>query len=220
MTQEIPLFPLNTVLFPGTPIHLHIFEPRYREMIGRCLDDGAPFGVVLIQSGVEALGPLPRPHALGCTALIADVERLGGGRMNLVAVGGERFRILGTRRDRPYLVAEVEMLPLEAGDPADVRRAERQLRGWMGRYLDVLAAASETREDLSVARLPGDPRSLGYVAASLLPLPAHAKQDLLASTHLAELLRDVGLMYRRELPILETLIAQPGGEDEGPFSRN
>ncbi len=76
---EIPLFPLNTVLFPGTPIHLHIFEERYKQMINLCLQEQRPFGVVLIRNGMEALGPLAEPFHIGCTAEIAHVERLEDG---------------------------------------------------------------------------------------------------------------------------------------------
>ncbi len=67
--MKIPLFPLKTVLFPGMPINLHIFEERYRLMINRCIDEQLPFGVVLIQKGEEALGPFwPNSHQVGCTA--------------------------------------------------------------------------------------------------------------------------------------------------------
>jgi len=145
---------------------------------------------------------------------------MGGGRMNIAAVGGERFRILGFKSEGPYLVGDVALMPLEAGDPTDVQAAERRLRGWMGRYLQVLAAASETRADLSPERLPGDAMTLAYVAASLLPISPIAKQELLAADHLPQLLMEASLMYERELPILETLIAQPSGEVESPFSLN
>src|SRR5512147_2655499 len=90
---ELPLFPLNTVLFPGMPISLHIFEPRYKLMIEQCIQIAQPFGVVLIREGVEALGPSAEPHQIGCSAQITQVERLEDGRMNIVAVGVERFQI-------------------------------------------------------------------------------------------------------------------------------
>lgn len=84
---ELPLFPLNTVLFPGTPIQLHIFEDRYLKMINRCIEEHKPFGVVLIEEGSEAFGPLAKPYRIGCTALIAKVEKLEDGRINITAVG-------------------------------------------------------------------------------------------------------------------------------------
>jgi uncharacterized protein len=91
---ELPLFPLNTVLFPGMPIQLYIFEQRYKEMIHDCLKSSQPFGVVLIRNGKEANSHLAEPHYVGCSARILDVEPLEEGRMNLVALGQQRFRIL------------------------------------------------------------------------------------------------------------------------------
>src|SRR3954453_11337770 len=89
--EEIPLFPLNTVLFPGMPLPLHIFEPRYREMIGACVRDERPFGVVLIKEGRE-VGEAAMPFEVGTLAKIVGVERLDDGRMNVVTVGTDRFR--------------------------------------------------------------------------------------------------------------------------------
>ena len=104
---ELPLFPLNTVLFPGMPINLHIFEPRYKLMIEQCIQNDEPFGVVLIHKGTEASGPLAEPHPIGCTAQITQVERLDDGRMNILAVGGERFQIRSLNLFEPYLVGTV-----------------------------------------------------------------------------------------------------------------
>src|SRR5438046_1437349 len=91
-TLLLPLFPLNTVLFPGMPLRLHIFEERYRLMIGECVERKQPFGVVLIKAGRE-VGEPAEPRGVGTTALIAAMSRMDDGRMNLVAVGQERFRI-------------------------------------------------------------------------------------------------------------------------------
>ena len=110
---DLALFPLNTVLFPGMPLQLHIFEPRYQTMIRHCLDHQQPFGVVLIHQGLEAYGPLAKPVQMGCAARIINTTPLEDGRMNLTAVGDERFRILKLNYDLPYLVGEVESVPLE-----------------------------------------------------------------------------------------------------------
>ena len=76
MTYELPLFPLNTVLFPGMPLPLHVFEERYKEMVQVCLDEQRPFGVVLIRSGVAEGGPLADPYDVGCVAEIIEVQKL------------------------------------------------------------------------------------------------------------------------------------------------
>ena len=96
---NLPLFPLNTVLFPVLPLKLNIFEPRYKQMLKRCLDTGEKFGVVLIKRGKEALGPLADPYQIGCTAQLVQVEQAPDERYDVTALGRERFRI--TSIDRP-----------------------------------------------------------------------------------------------------------------------
>lgn len=221
MSVELPLFPLHTVLFPGAPLSLHVFEPRYLALIEHCVEHACPFGVVGIRHGVEALGPLPEPVDVGCTAHIVEASRLPSGRLDVSAVGGERFRIERVSGEGPYLRALVEAAPLPAGDASANRAAERRLRRRLGRYLAVLAAASETRADLSSARLPSSPYALAYLAASLLRLAAPIKQELLESPDLTTMLSNVAGIYKRELPVLETLIGQSAGAPgSGPFSRN
>src|SRR5579863_7338060 len=97
----VPLFPLNTVLFPGMALPLHIFEPRYREMVGGCLDDNSPFGVVLARP--ESLYGLEVPYTIGTLARIVDYEQLPNGCYNLLTCGTRRFRILKESRDRNYM---------------------------------------------------------------------------------------------------------------------
>ena len=118
----LPLFPLNTVLFPGTPISLHIFEPRYREMVHTCLEDQRAFGVVLIQQGQEALPGQAEPYPVGCTARIVHSEKLDDGRYNLTAVGEERFRIRRLDNSKPYLQGWVETLFNESPRLSTLRR--------------------------------------------------------------------------------------------------
>ena len=112
---DLPLFPLNTVLFPGMILPLHIFEERYKLMIERCLDEERPFGVLLIREGKE-VGGTAVPHTVGTTTLIASVTRADGGRMNIITIGLERFRLRTLRRERPYLVGNAEPWPLADGD--------------------------------------------------------------------------------------------------------
>jgi len=113
MAQWLPLFPLNVVLFPHMPLPLHIFEPRYRQMIAECLEEGHSFGVVAIREGAET-GPAT-PHDVGTLAKIIRIERLDDGRMNLLVSGASRFEIVKTATDRPYLRGQVRIIP-EAGD--------------------------------------------------------------------------------------------------------
>src|SRR6185503_19425073 len=100
--MELRLFPLNTVLFPGMRMPLHIFEERYRLMIRECIEQDAPFGVLLIREGEETGGSAV-PHGVGTTARITQVEYLDDGRMNIFTIGQERFRLSELSTDREYL---------------------------------------------------------------------------------------------------------------------
>ncbi len=114
----LPLFPLDLVLLPGTPLPLHIFEPRYKEMIGECLANQAPFGVV--RATEEGFAEV------GCTAEIVSVTKeYPDGRMDLVAEGRQRFEVLELNRERSFLQAEIRFMPDESGDasPDDKARA-------------------------------------------------------------------------------------------------
>ena len=103
---ELPLFPLNVVLFPGTVRPLHIFESRYRQMIKDCLYQGTSFGVVLVREDSEYLSE--EPYSVGTMAEIRNLNRLENGSYNLLAIGTQRFRILSQHRNKPYLSGLVE----------------------------------------------------------------------------------------------------------------
>ncbi len=217
---ELPLFPLNTVLFPGMPLRLHVFEERYKEMIRRCLETSQPFGVVLIARGVEALGPLPEPHHIGCTAQIIQVEPLEQGRMNIVAIGQERFQVVSLYYDKPYLVGNVELYPMVADSPNAIAQAGRRLRPWVERYLHILSEAGLVQFD--AGQLPGDALGLGYLSAALLQAPAKQKQSLLAAERASAFLNDMGALFRREVALLESMVALHIRDEENPlpFSLN
>ena len=214
---DLALFPLNTVLFPGMPLQLHIFEPRYQTMIRSCLDHQQPFGVVLIHQGLEAYGPLAKPVQMGCAARIINTIPLEDGRMNLTAVGDERFRILKLNYDLPYLVGEVESVPLERPSSIEIARGARQLAPWVSEYLRLIQRIdAENAPDLSVIDLPEDPLVMLYLAASILQVPAVEKQHLLEVTYASELLAHVVRLYRREAVVLRKQLAE--GEGSGQES--
>jgi Lon protease-like protein len=114
---EIPLFPLGTVLFPGGPLPLRIFEARYIDLVRSCMRDGSGFGVVLIREGVEAGGPAST-FDVGTYARIVDFAPQPDGLLGIHATGERRFRILERRRQRDGLnVADIEWLPDEVLQP-------------------------------------------------------------------------------------------------------
>ena len=117
----LPLFPLNTVLFPGMQLKLHIFEPRYKTLINQCIDRNEPFGVVLIRHGAEIGSREILPFDVGCTADIGEVQRLPLGRMNILTTGHRRFRISAIDRSNPYLVADVDYFLPEEDRPGVIK---------------------------------------------------------------------------------------------------
>ncbi|MEO8394671.1 MAG: LON peptidase substrate-binding domain-containing protein [Chloroflexota bacterium] len=217
---ELPLFPLNTVLFPGMSLSLHIFEERYKLMIGRCIEANQPFGAVLIKTGSEVLSlrQTVKPFLIGSMAQITQVQSLSAGRLNITAIGQERFRILSLRRDQAYLVGQVESYPLDMDHSEAVGRSARLLRPWVERYLGVLEQTEKTQIDLR--QLPQNDLALAYYAAGLLKISLPQKQNLLALSNAAELTEQVRMLYRKEVTLLKALLFQPEHEQEGPFSLN
>lgn len=217
---ELPLFPLGSVLFPGSMINLHIFEDRYKEMINLCLQRRAPFGVVLIEEGREALGPLAKPFLVGCTAQIIGVQPLAQGRMFITAVGQERFRISNLSFDQPYLVGFVELYPLVGASSDALRGQSQQLRLLFMRYLEIVAQARSI--EIKTDQIPSEPVSLAYWSAAILQhVSQREKQDILASETAGELLAHVTRLYRREVSFLELMLAwHQRDENDGPFSVN
>jgi len=215
---KLPLFPLNTVLFPGMPLNLHIFEERYKLMIQLCLQRRQPFGVVLIKHGLETLGPLAEPYYIGCSARILESEPLSDGRMNILALGQKRFRILSLDYSQTYLVGTVELYPLDQGTPGLLQRSGKRLQPWIKRYMNILSEASDV--NLDPQHLPNDPMVLAYLAAVLLQIPPEQKQDLLASLRASDLIADLLVIYRREVALLRGLLIGESRQSLGQFSVN
>lgn len=175
MDQLLALFPLPTVLFPGATIPLHIFEERYKAMIGRCIDHKEPFGVVLIREGQAEGGELAEPYEIGTTALITSSLPVDDGRMYIIAEGHRRFRIKRTVQTKPYLVAAVELLDDEVGVEQHVQ-ADR-LGQLYEHYRNAIARATGVPQPL--ADLPDDPVAMSYQLSAQLQVPYLSKQQLL-----------------------------------------
>jgi Lon protease-like protein len=182
----LPLFPLEVVLLPGTPLPLHIFEPRYKEMMRECLALSAPFGVVrALEEGIAEVG---------CTAEILTVTKeYPDGRMDLVAEGRERFEVLELNEERSFLRAEVLLVPDEPGDAEiDARARAVQL------HLEILSLAGAV-QDLSAA----DQNHLSFYLAGSLPLDLDFKQKLLAMRSESERIQAVSTYLEGILPKLQ-----------------
>lgn len=226
MSVRLPLFPLGTVLFPGVPLPLHIFEPRYRQLIADLTDgpdeSGAQpraFGVIAIREGREvgedAVNAL---HEIGCTAALRRVEPYPDGRFDVLTVGRDRFRLLEVDRSGTYLVGEVEYLPENGGADTDVGVAATKAA--FRRYVAQLTATAEGAPRL-VADLPDDPVVLSYLVAASMVLDLPDRQSLLEAPDAAARLRVASALLARERAILARLPSVPGTSlTRGPTSLN
>jgi uncharacterized protein len=217
---ELPLFPLESVLFPGMSINLHIFEDRYKQMINLCIETRQPFGVVLIQEGMAQHGPLAKPHMIGCTAHITRMQPRGQGRMDINALGQDRFAIQSLNYDRPYLVGVVNLYPIHQGESDSLNRTGNSLRPWVERYLEILAKVGNL--PFNSQQLPSDPVQLGYLAAAILQqISQTQKQDLLAAESAIGMLKQIRSIYQREVALLDMMIQRAGNNSENEtFSQN
>ncbi len=205
MLELIPIFPLDTVLFPGMPLQLHIFEKRYRIMVEDLLEAEPVFGISLIKKGVESYDFETEPYPIGTIARIVEMEPLENGKYNLTVVGENRFKIHELHHDRPYLYASISDHPLEYKRPLDIYRRIRPLRRRVKSYLQTMAQLGEDDLDITQIELPDDPISMLYLAASLLQIPAHEKMPILTPTSALEVCMAVERLYRRENAVMGSI---------------
>ncbi len=196
---ELPLFPLNVVLFPGMMLPLHIFEERYRALINQCAKDQSPFGVVLIKSGWE-VGETAIPHTVGTTAYIIELDRFEDGRLNIIVVGRQRFRLQRLLQYEPHLVADVEFYPLRSGDPQEMREKARHVYRLLTGYIGLLTKAMGI--ELRLEELPTNPPTLAILAAIALQVSLNEKQELLEIPSYERLLEREETLLRRERALL------------------
>ena len=141
---EIPIFPLRSVLCPGVALPLHIFEDRYRLMIGRCIERGEPFGVVLLREGAEVGALHGEVAAVGTTAAIRRAGAYPDGRLDILTVGQQRFRLEGIDRvSEPYLLGRVSLLDEPTGPEGELRARAQQVGQRFLEYLELLQPAGD-----------------------------------------------------------------------------
>ncbi len=197
----LPLFPLDVVLLPGTPLPLHIFEPRYKEMMGECIANDAPFGVIrALEEGIAEVG---------CTAEIVTVTKeYPDGRMDLIAEGRKRFEVLELNQERSFLRAEVLLMP----DEPDSVVEEQKLRA-IQLHLEIMSLAGAV-QDLSAA----DQAQLSFFLAGSLPLDLDFKQKLLGIRSEAQRIQLVAEYLEGILPKLRQVARtreKAGGNGHG-----
>jgi Lon protease-like protein len=216
--HELPLFPLHTVLYPGMPIRLNIFENRYKRLLQDSMRGERRFGVVLIKGGVEAYGPTPEPHQVGCQAAIRKIQPLSNGRINLLAVGEQRFHISVVTQVEPFLKAEVEALPLLGDLPQTFEPIQGGIQNKLMAYAQKL---EHLRDDtFKMPALDDDPERLAYEVCALLQLPLEEKQSLLEIRELSVLLSALDTVLAREIALFEALLRRGPLEMTGAFGLN
>jgi len=224
VTAALPLFPLGTVLFPGLVLPLHVFEERYRQLVRDLMalpaDNEREFGVVAIRSGweVERAAPGGEPatgltmstslslYDVGCSAQLRQVTEHEDGRFDLVTVGRRRFRIVDVDDNgKPYLTAQVEWLPEEAGEPGLADTLAPGVLAIFQRYLRMLRGESTPTGE----QLPDDPNVLSHLIAATASLTLDDRQTLLAMPDTVSRLRAERTMLNREVALLGQIRAVP-----------
>ena len=197
--EELPLFPLNTVLFPYAQLQLHVFEERNQEMVRMCMEFDRPFGIVLIRESKD--GGLHEPYLVGTAVRIMGMHEYTDGRLDIHVAGERRFRVREFDESRPYLVGKVEpVIELEFEESPESEQLVMRAR----EDCEMLVQRRFEQQGLSVrlAYHP-DPVVLSFTIANLLPMETIEKQRLLELTDTVERLRSL-------LPILaEQLIEMP-----------
>jgi hypothetical protein len=195
-----PLFPLHVVLFPGMGLPLHVFEPRYREMMARVLDGDRTFGVVAIRQGLE-VGAFAETYSVGCTARVEELHRFDDGRLALIARGEKRFGIDRRLPDDPYPQGDTSIIADEEGDGAS--EAVTPARAAFQLY--VSAATEVSGRDIAPLDLPPDPIGCSYAIAAALRVPLPESQALLEAPDAATRLRLAADLAAREAALLKAI---------------
>jgi uncharacterized protein len=209
VSELLPLFPLTTVLFPGVLLPLHIFEPRYRLLVRRCVERERPFGVVLIRAGAE-VGATADPYAIGTEARIVGLTALPDGRSYIVTKGERRFAVDSVIADaEPYLVGRVRYLSELEGVGARAQAGEAIEA--LGGYL--LAVAAATEDERGEAALASDlkeagPVEVAYRIAGTLAIDAQERQNLLELETASDRLREETRILGRETELLRDLLVR------------
>ena len=190
MSDLLPLFPLDLVLFPETPLPLHIFEPRYKEMIGECLREKRPFG--MLRSNGQKIA------SAGCTAEIIDLLRTyPDGRLDILTMGRQRFHVLEVNDERSFFRGSVEYFEDEPGGspPSEVKQSTLAMHG----ELEKLAS-------LDALRLDPDNPDVSFQVAAQLPTDLDFKQALLEMRSERERLQVLLDYYAKIIPKLQMMM--------------
>ena len=201
-SARLPLFPLGLVLFPGVSVPLHLFEPRYRQLLTDVRDTDRRFGIVCGISGT-AEQALPAGR-VGCVAEVTEIEMLPDGRSNILVVGRERFALEHIHiDDAPYLTADIALLP-DVAEASAVMLAvlADEVTSHFGRVVKAARTLNDDR-DAKAPTLPDDPAQLAWTIASMIDVDLEQRQRLLGERSASARLEQVNALLRNALPDLE-----------------
>ncbi len=199
---RLPLFPLGLVLFPGVSAPLHLFEPRYRQLLSDVKDTDRRFGIIRNIPGAPEHA-LPTGH-IGCVAEITDIEMLPDGRSNIVVVGRERFAIEQVHRtEAPYLVADVAPLPdITDASPVMLAVLADDVAAHFGRVVRAVRTLNDAVAT-GPPTLPDSPAQLAWTIASMIDIELDQRQRLLAERSATARLAQINAVLKNALPDLE-----------------
>lgn len=213
MPESLPLFPLQSVLFPGVLLPLHVFEERYRLLVQRLLataeEPAGQFGVVAIRQGWEVGPDAARSlHPVGCTAELRRVDDKDDGTYEIVTAGARRFRLLeADSTSEPYLVGSVEWLDDDRQPGPETTLLARRAGVLFEEY--VAAVAGTGGAEVAEFDLPDDPTVLSYLVASAALLTLDDRQALLERDGTRDRLREELRLLRRETALVRELRVVP-----------
>jgi Lon protease-like protein len=201
VAETLPLFPLQTVLFPGMVLPLHIFEPRYRKLFAARAEFDPIFGIVLTRSGRE-VGDQPEIHSVGTAATLLKAIRHDDGRVDLAVRGTSRFRVRSGDWDESYLTASVEWLPSAVSAESSARAAAlaAQARSAFAAYLDALEQTAG--QHFEAPTIDADATATAYAVCAMMPFGMAVRQRLLETEPPLQLLHELLAQLRKERELL------------------
>jgi len=205
--MEIPLFPLPLVLFPQVVLPLHIFEERYRLMINRCIEESTTFGIVMIPPGtsVESESTI---RSVGVTARVIQFERIEDGRINIMAAGETRFRILTFTANKPYWTANVDFFEDDRESEEAIQDSHNDV---VRLYREIHRLAAQLRGasvDDAEIKIPESPATLSHMVSFVLDLDVEFKQALLEMTSIEGRLKTLAVHLEEATQRLHAEIAR------------
>lgn len=207
--SRLRLFPLNAVLFPGAALNLHVFEPRYRQLIAECVESGEDFGVVLIREGNETGDTAVEPHEIGCIARIGEVTPLPFDRYYVATVGSQRFRIRRIVSREPFITVEAEILEERESEELAANGIRDRVFEEFIRYAQLLCDLSGQP---SSVELPSDACEASFAVGDSLQVADSIKQKLLEMNSTKARLTAELAILRRLLPQMRALLQRRNGE--------